>query len=192
MKYEPRGIRLSATNQGFMQGNSQSADSGINKETYPIDELIKIAIGEIGNHEEGGNNRGANIVKYQKATWLAPDAWPWCAAFIDWCIMIWQARCPKMPHFERPQTAGAFDLENWGKKQGFKILPEIALSKAGDIIIFDFSHVGLVIEDQDGDYIKTIEGNTNGSGARDSIAGDGVWRKIRHRSLAKCFIRFEK
>lgn len=158
--------------------------------TFPVDKLVKIALGEVGHHEEGGNNRGPQIVKYQKATWLSPDAWPWCAAFIDWCIMIWQAQNPDMPHFERPQTAGAFDLERWAKEQNFKILHDIEPAKAGDIIIFEFSHVGFVTKDQVDRNIHTVEGNTNGLGNRDSVSGDGVWEKIRDRSLAKCFIRF--
>jgi hypothetical protein len=40
-----------------------------------------------------------------------------------------------------------------------------------------------------GDHIVTIEGNTNGSGGRDSESGDGVWRKIRKKSLVKDIIR---
>jgi hypothetical protein len=55
-------------------------------------------------------------------------------------------------------------------------------------VTFDFSHTGIVLED-DGKYIVTVEGNTNGKGDRDSESGDGVWRKIRRKTLAKNFIR---
>ena len=57
-------------------------------------------------------------------------------------------------------------------------------------MIFNFSHIGLIVKDQiSPDTIETIEGNTNGGGQRDSNAGDGVWRKRRAASLARSFIR---
>ena len=64
-------------------------------------------------------------------------------------------------------------------------------AKAGDIVVFAFSHVGIVIEDQlpGKDYIVTVEGNTNGKGERDSVSGDGVWRKTRKTNLVKNYIR---
>jgi hypothetical protein len=90
----------------------------------------------------------------------------------------------------RPQTAGAWDLVNWARKQNGRvsILTEGAKSNPGDIIIFDFSHVGIVERDK-GDSFLTIEGNTNQAGARDSESGDGVWRKSRERSLAQNLLR---
>lgn len=160
--------------------------------------LVKIVKAEIGNKETGGNNRGPAVVKYQKATWLDPDAWPWCAAFVDWCIQQWL----KVPGVSevlgvtddeawRPKTAGAFDLANWARKHGLQVVDENSDARAGDIIIFDFSHVGFVTEDapRGVNTISCAEGNTNGSGERDSTTGDGVWAKRRARSLAKQFIR---
>ena len=51
--------------------------------------LVGIAEAEIGTREQGGNNRGGRVVAYQKATWLEPDAWPWCAAFVCWRVKEW-------------------------------------------------------------------------------------------------------
>lgn len=160
--------------------------------------LVDIALKEVGNKEIGGNNKGPAIVKYQKATWLDPDPWPWCAAFVDWCIQEW-VKNPEVtkvlginsPLAWRPQTAGAFDMANWAKKKGLKILDENADVLAGDLIIFDFSHIGIVTKDapRTVNTLDTVEGNTNGSGDRDSTTGDGVWAKRRARSLAKQFIR---
>ncbi len=192
MKYAPRGLRLSTTTNKVTSSKPKPINKRSNTTSYPVAGLVKIALGEVGCHEEGGNNRGPQVVKYQKATWLKPDAWPWCAAFVCWCIMVWQLKYPNMPNFERPETASAFEFESWAKRQGFKILSDICQAKAGDICIFDFSHIGLVVMDQVDQYIETVEGNTNGLGTRDSISGDGVWKKRRHRSLVKCFARFEK
>jgi hypothetical protein len=62
------------------------------------------------------------------------------------------------------------------------------MARPGDIVVFDFSHVGIV-ESESGSHIVTLEGNTNGRGDRDSESGDGVWRKTRSKSIARNFIR---
>lgn len=163
------------------------------------DLLLDIAIRELGVREQGGNNKGPRIREYQAATWLAPDPWPWCAAFVDWCVMRWldnylvrdwlKLSQESAAEF-RPRTAGAWDLANWARQQSprVSILTETAKANPGDIIIFDFSHVGIVERDQ-GKQFLTIEGNTNQAGARDSESGDGVWRKTRERSLARNLLR---
>jgi hypothetical protein len=164
-----------------------------------IHKLTAIAQAEIGILETGGNNRGPRIIEYQRATSLEPDNWPWCAAFVDWCIQQWiedpeavkwlklQARTPEE---WRPKTALAYGLTTWAKMRPATttILTEADTARLGDIVTFDFSHTGIVLED-DGKHIVTVEGNTNGTGDRDSESGDGVWRKIRRKTLAKNFIR---
>lgn len=172
-----------------------------------IEKLITIANKEVGTREEGGNNRGARIVDYQGATWLAPGAWPWCAAFCCWIMRELledeDARGFLKSTFQRPELtfamadklrcrdASAFGWEKWARGVGFQVLPETALARAGDFVVFDFSHIGLVIADQPAlaTPIRTIEGNTNGKGERDSVAGDGVWIKERIHTLTKCYIR---
>lgn len=161
--------------------------------------IAEIAAREVGVREQGGNNKGPRIVEYQAATWLPPAPWPWCAAFVDWVILRWLDGYLVRDYLNlskteaaafRPQTAGAWDLVNWARKQRGRVsvLTEDAKAHAGDIVIFDFSHVGL-IEKDNGETFATIEGNTNGAGDRDSTTGDGVWRKVRARSLAKNLLR---
>ena len=80
-------------------------------------------------------------------------------------------------------------MEEWARDHGQIVLPESAPARAGDIAVFDFSHVGIVVGDQvDPGFIETVEGNTDGPGSRD---GDGVWRKGRPKHLVKCFIRWK-
>ena len=163
-------------------------------------QLVEIANGEVGVHETGGNNCGFRIREYQAATELDPAPWPWCAAFVCWAIRMWLTRPVVREALSlrnedeaenwRPKIAAAFKFETWARKRGLKVLPETARAKAGDLVIFDFSHIGIIAVDQtDSDYIDTIEGNTNGRGDRDSEGGDGVWRKRRPAHLAKCYIR---
>jgi len=160
-----------------------------------ICKLVNIALAEVGTREVGGNNLGPRIREYQSATWLAPGAWPWCAAFVAWVLHEWlkdsdvlDAMKIRSPDWGC-KDASAFGWEKWARAKGLKVIPETEKAQAGDIVIFDFSHIGIVVEDQTGDTINTCEGNTNGKGERDSVSGDGVWRKTRAQSLTKCYIR---
>jgi len=169
-----------------------------------IIKLIAIAAKEVGTREEGGNNEGARIVEYQGDTWLAPGAWPWCAAFTAWIMREWledEAVRNEMGFASfsiaekwRCRDASAFGWEKWAQQRGLTVLPETEKAKAGDFVVFDFSHIGLVVEDQtqNRSNIRTIEGNTNGRGDRDSNSGDGVWKKERVSSLTKSYIRIFK
>ena len=68
------------------------------------------------------------------------------------------------------------------------IYDDRALAKKGDFVVYEFSHIGIVLEDQsdNSNNIKTIEGNTNEPGRRE---GDGVYIKTRNCDLVKCYIR---
>lgn len=155
--------------------------------------IVELAKKEVGTEEVNGTNKGVRVDEYKSATFLPPhESWPWCAAFIDWVVKQAMTMTGKKYTFERPQTAGAWDLENWSLKQddststkrnpGFDIL-------AGDIVIFKFSHVGFAIADADHETatVKTVEGNTDQSGSRE---GGGVFTKRRKLSQIKTRIRF--
>lgn len=172
----------------------------MNKEL--LQKFTNIALSQVGVKEEGGNNKGAKIVEYQRTTWLKPDMWPWCSAFVCWCMNEWLKDSEVKTYLKlhddkdvnkfRCQDASAFGWEKWGKEHGLQILSEVKKAEMGDIVVFDFSHVGIVVSDQEyiADPIETVEGNTNGKGQRDSVNGDGVWKKFRPSSLTKCYIRF--
>lgn len=96
--------------------------------------------------------------------------------------------------FNRPQTAGACDFENWSEKQDLSIRtkkPPGCDIKAGDIVAFTFSHIGLATSGPDTDgYVSTIEGSTNNDGSRE---GFGVFTKKRHLStILRSRIRVEE
>lgn len=166
-----------------------------------LQKLVDIASSQVGVLEEGGNNRGSKVVIYQGATWLKPDAWPWCSAFMCWCLKEWFKIPEVRAHFNlkmveswRCRDASAFGWISWAKQQGLYVTDEHEPAKEGDIVVFDFSHIGIVTADQlpGKDYIETIEGNTNGKGERDSVTGDGVFRKIRKTNLVRAYIRIIK
>lgn len=160
---------------------------------YSISEkMVKLARDQIGVSEVDGTNCGPMVDTYKAATWLDPHkGWPWCAAFICWLIKESLEGREAQFDFERPRTAGAWDFENWAKKQATNGIdlrkPTNEDIKAGDIVIFTFSHIGLAVADIDSSgYVKTIEGNTNGLGSRE---GGSVLEKDRHVSKIRSRIR---
>lgn len=154
------------------------------------EKMVSLAREEIGVSEVDGSNCGPRVDEYKAATWLDADkGWPWCAAFICWLVR--EAIEGEDVKFKRPKTAGAWDFENWAKQQstnGVELRkPTNEDIKAGDIVVFTFSHIGLAVKDADSSgYVVTIEGNTNGAGSRE---GGSVLEKKRHVSKIRSRIR---
>jgi hypothetical protein len=154
------------------------------------EKMVSLAREEIGVSEVDGTNCGPKVNEYKAATWLDADkGWPWCAAFICWLIR--EAIEGEDVKFSRPETAGAWDFENWAKRQSSSGVglrkPTNEDIRAGDIVIFTFSHIGIAIADVDASgYVKTIEGNTNGVGSRE---GGSVLEKKRHVSKIRSRVR---
>lgn len=153
--------------------------------------LVELAQKEVGVEEIDGTNCGPRVNEYKSSTNLPHnESWPWCAAFIDWLVQ--QAMKSDGPYtFQRPTTAGAWDLENWSRRQDASTQtkkPTRGDICPGDIVIFTFSHVALAIgsPDEHG-LVSTIEGNTDSSGSRE---GGGVYRKRRKLSQIRSRIRF--
>jgi hypothetical protein len=164
-----------------------------------LENLAKIALSQVGVKESGGNNNGAKIRKYQSATSLKPASWPWCAAFTGWVIQEWLKDEENAewlglkvmaPDKWRPKTAAAFGYIDWakGRPATTKVLSAKAKPQVGDIVIFDFSHIGIITKAGDKSF-QAVEGNTNGRGTRDSTSGDGVWLKTRKSSLVRNYVR---
>ena len=153
------------------------------------EKMVSLAREEIGVSEVDGTNCGPRVNTYKAATWLDADkGWPWCAAFICWLIR--ESIEGEDVKFTRPETAGAWDFENWAKRQSSLVglrKPTNEDIKAGDIVVFTFSHIGIAIADiNSSGYVKTIEGNTNGVGSRE---GGSVLEKNRHVSKIRSRIR---
>lgn len=161
-------------------------------------EIVRIAQSNVGIREVGGNNSGPEVRMFQGAVALAPGSWPWCAAFTAWVLREALKTAEGSAYLAgkdmekwRCKDARAFAWEDWAVARGLSVFPEAVAAKAGDFVVFDFSHIGVIAEDQKTlrSNILCIEGNTNGAGDRDSTTGDGVWLKSRNYKLAKCYIR---
>lgn len=150
--------------------------------------VASIAESQIGVRETKTNG-GPQITEYQKATWLPPGAWAWCAAFVCWVVR--EAIKGRSVTFPRPETAGAWDFENWCRGVDYSVLlkkPHNGSIQRGDIVVFTFSHIGIALGSPDSEgWVNTCEGNTNEDGSRE---GDGVYKKRRHVSKIRSRIRF--
>jgi hypothetical protein len=168
--------------------SSNKTETEVRKEIF-AEKLVALAKKEVGVEEINGTNCGPRVNEYKSATWLdSTKSWPWCAAFICWLFR--EAMKDGKYTFKRPQTAGAYDFENWCKEQDTHVLlkkPHGGDIKAGDVVIFNFSHIGLAISGPDeSGYVTTIEGNTDGVGSRE---GGAVLIKKRKLSSIRSRIR---
>ena len=153
--------------------------------------IARIALAEVGTKEVGGNNCGPRVREYQEATSLGVGPHAWCAAFVCWVLKEASRLHPEeLPAASLPNTARAFEFQAWARKNGHEILGDDTDIQAGDIIIYEISHIGFAVsESKNGMKVDDVSGNTNGRGDRESNTGDGVWRKDRRRSDILCVIR---
>ena len=157
-----------------------------------ITDLVNIARGQIGTQEDDKHqNKGSSIEKYQASTGTSGQGWPWCAAFVDWCVQQFANEAgTNTTHV--PRTAAAFGLITWGNDNHYQVFNPPASSKdvkamPGDIVVYEFSHTGIVSRAGDRKYgFYAIEGNTNPGGGRD---GYEVAERGRNYSSVRKFIR---
>jgi hypothetical protein len=143
--------------------------------------LSSIAAKDIGLCESPrGTNKGPALKKFFRATDLDGDGWPWCAAAVSYWVQQWiKVNGSKI---KPPRIAGVVFFRDWAKKNGLKIS---ATPTPNSIVVFTFSHIG-VVESTQGGSITTIEGNTNDGGSREGYA---VFRKKRPLSECRLFIQ---
>lgn len=129
---------------------------------------------QIGYHEGRSNGSWNNDQKYSKELpgfgWSNHQAW--CATFVCW--VFWKVGLLGL----LPTPSASCDL----LASGFKKQGRWSEYPAKGAVVFygtpsDLNHTGIVV-DYDGEYIYTVEGNTNDSGSRE---GDGVYLKKRAR-----------
>lgn len=168
------------------------------------DWLVTIAKRDVGKEEMPSNNQGAWIKKFWPATSYPAgytERQPYCAAAMAYWLdaagdelakagLLQSLTGMNAEQFEkwRCKSAGAWAWQTWGQKaKGVTVLPDTATPQRGDIVVFDFSHIGLVTGQPAKGRIATIEANTGPAGERD---GDGCWEKNRPQEVARCFLRF--
>lgn len=129
------------------------------------EKLVNTARNELGVRELTGNNDGERVEAYLKVVNLKKGQ-PWCAAFISWIYAEQNYSVPR---------------SGWSPA----LFPSSRVVRSplpGNLIGIYFpklkriAHVGM-IEKLEGNWVVSIEGNTDIQG---SAEGDGVYRKRRH------------
>lgn len=144
---------------------------------------LEIAITQIGKEEvPRGSNWGEPVKSYLAAVGINFPA-SWCMAFLYWCFQ--QAAKESGIKNSAVKTGGV--LNAWNKAPASAKVKD---PQPGDVFIQDhgggLGHTGIV-EKVDGEYVHTIEGNTNDTGSRE---GYEVCRRIRKKSSIIGYLRY--
>lgn len=136
--------------------------------------LIEIAQKYVGVKEQGGDNKGPEVERFQKAVDGKASGEPWCMAFVQYCI--------KESKLESKIFESEHCLTVWNKTPKEQRLKE---PKVGSLVIWQFGdtsngHVGIVTAVFK-NSIHTIEGNT-GDGKGVVREGDGIYARNRSRA----------
>jgi CHAP domain len=141
--------------------------------------LIALAEFMRASGEQGGNNLGADVARYQAG--LSPGGTSWSTQFAAWCFQ--EACDPEISPFGFPQSAQSLINAAWSKDQIEHQLKDGLLP--GDLIVWHFEdpsvaksaqwrgHVGIVWSYEDGNIV-TLEGDR---GAYPSLV-----RPFRHKA----------
>ena len=125
-------------------------------------DVLNAARAEIGysrwNDPEAGTKYGRWYAKLVNSSYYGTSGVPFCAMFVSWCMNKVGATCAGIPGAYTPTMLQA--AKNAGKVRGNK-----RDAKPGDVAYFNWDggvvdHVGF-IEVNYGDYVQTIEGNTD-------------------------------
>jgi len=179
----------------------------------PLSVLADIAHTQVGVHEVGDNS-GPEVTAYQRATTEPGTGWPWCAAFVCWCVAQLAKLRPGLlscdAHWQLPKDASVAEFIEWAQATGQLVrrtydpgtarvmvgldFPQGFQPQAGDILCMKFStgqHCGIVSGPMQGALVPTIEGNTSGPYRAnvDERNGGEVAEKMRPLGCVTHFIR---
>lgn len=152
-----------------------------------VQKTLDIALSQEGVREQGGDNRGPQVEAYLKSVGLGPG-YPWCAAFIYWCVQQAAQQLNVSNPFLRSASTGAMkawaidhDILHNQPQEGDAFL-------RGNIVngVFTPIHTGLITAVNGADF-DTVEGNTNIDGSANGI---GVFRRTRTTSNNYRFVRW--
>jgi|GEM_PF-1572044 len=154
------------------------ADAGGTQAADPAAAVVRAAQAEIGIREVR-ENAGPRVDAYNRYT-SVKDA-PWCASFVSFCF--YQAG------HAQPRTAWSPALFPRARCVEFSPSRLVNSGLAAGLVMGIYypskgriAHCGIV-SGIDGDWVFSVEGNTNDDGGNE---GDGVYAKKRHRrTIAK-------
>ena len=137
----------------------------------------RVALGLVGVMEEGGNNTCRKVSEIIRSNGGIVGE-PWCGDFQAYCY----------------RNAGSKAVtRSWASVSLLGSIVGVTRTshpETGDLVRFDFDHVGMFVRWLGDGYFEAIEGNTGESGAvsDSTTGGDGVYRKRRHISQVNDFL----
>lgn len=162
----------------------------------PQEFLADIAAPYIGVTEKRSNRIGkdARLREIFEADKLeidgVTDGYPWCCAFVSMCVQKLIDKSRFYAHIQKPYTASVTHFRTrWAPAQNCMIFSpqdKTYFPHKGDIVVYRFSHIGVVESVNADGSLNTIEGNTNQIGSRE---GTSVLRKVRSVAIIRCLIR---
>ena len=174
----------------LFRAGSGPPPSGVHAPTPTLQtHLVQVAGTQIGVCETS-RNRGPEVAKYWSATSYPEghdERQPWCAAFVAWCLreaIVRRYGSESAAPFKRCRSARCFDWPDWAHLQS---AVDVARSpRVGDLAVYRFSHIGIVVEANGGTDFEAVEGNTDDDGGREGVE---VARRRRQVRQALAFIR---
>jgi len=151
-----------------------------------VQTVSSIALEDVGLQESPrGSNEGPDLQKFFEADDLEidgeTDGYPWCAAAVSYWVQQYLRR-NDIKGVSEPRIAGVRFFEGWAKKNGLTVSQT---PRDNSIVVFKFSHIGVVRRIRSNGEIVCIEGNTNDGGSREGFA---VCEKNRKPEECKLFI----
>jgi uncharacterized protein (TIGR02594 family) len=139
--------------------------------------LIIEATKYLGVHEEGGNNKGIDVEKFQKAVDGKANSEAWCMAFVQYCIKETENNLGIKSRITRSEHC----LTTW---RNSPVAMKIKEPVPGCVVIWqhgstDNGHTGFVTGVDSNGKLLTIEGNTD-SQTGINREGNGVFARIRN------------
>ena len=163
-----------------------TTEKGHYKPEFLNAEVAKEALKWIGVIEKGGDNKGPEVERFQKAVDGKAVGEPWCMSFIQFIIREIEERYGVKSRIFKTEHV----LTCWNKTPKNM---RVGKPCPGDVICWNFAGTtsghGGIIETMmvNKCMVKTIEGNTSGPGSRIVREGDGVYLKTRHLTSGKKF-----
>lgn len=138
----------------------------------------RIASSLVGVMEEGGNNTGRKVNEIILANGGSIGE-PWCGDFVAFVYRLAGSKAVTRSWAAVSLFLGILGIRRTSNPQ------------RGDLVRFTFDHIGLFVRDLGNGEIETLEGNTGASGAVSDSAtgGDGVYIKVRDKSLVNDYLR---
>ena len=155
-----------------------------------LENVLNYARGEIGysrwSDPEEGTKYGRWYANMSGEAWCAANGIPYCAMFVSWC-------CSGSVNWAVLPSYNCDQIRERAREAGY-VLSSKYDARAGDIVLYDWNfngsldHVGIV-EENCGDYLTTIEGNTSTGNAGSQGNGGVVARRTRSWKYVACVVR---